>query len=204
MKKTFFQTNILFQIFSFLFFVAFLGFQLFAMRIMVLTIEKVISTGTDMLCARVSIFLLFQIVAVLILRFFIRMEHNNIHIDNGKIYMTDDWLPKKEKIQYATSVYFLEIKAIDVIWSTKDSLLKTTPTRTFGGAMPKAYLSFFLNDGTQKNMLILYMSTKTIRSLVEVIKECLLSENNPAKIEDTDILVKKFSSKITIGRNHKW
>ena len=48
----------------------------------------------------ISIFLftLYFTATLLILKLFIRFEHNNIHLTNEKIYMNDDWNNKKNKM----------------------------------------------------------------------------------------------------------
>ena len=53
------------------------------------------------------------------LRIIIRFEHNNIYIRGNKIYMNDDWMPKKEKIQRYAEVYIEDIKSIDIIGTPK-------------------------------------------------------------------------------------
>lgn len=200
MKKNYYQTNILYQLFLFILFILFLIIQYFAVKIGILIFSSISSGENKYIIDRIVILLIFEVFALLILRVFLRLEHNNIHIKENIIYMNDDWARKKQKIQYATKVKINDIQAIDIIWSTKDSLLKNIPSGTFGNMLPKAYISFLTIDGKISNMLILYMNSKTIKTLIDDIKKLMIKYNNHNKIEKTDVLVKKYTSQIRFKR----
>lgn len=65
-------------------------------------------------------------------------EQNNIYIDKNVIYMNDDKKKNNNKIQYETKVQVEEIIDIKIIWSNKDSRLKSS----ISSSIPIAYISF--------------------------------------------------------------
>lgn len=69
---------------------------------------------------------------------FLRFEQNNIYIDKNVIYMNDDKKKNNNKIQYETKVQVEEIIDIKIIWSNKDSMLKSS----ISSSIPIAYISF--------------------------------------------------------------
>lgn len=78
--------------------------------------------------------------------------------------------------------------------------IKNIPSDTFGNMLPKVYISFLTIDGKINNMLILYMNSKTIKTLIDDIKKLMIEYNNHNKIEKTDVLVKKYTSQIRFKR----
>ena len=91
-----------------------------------------------MLIIRIIIFLVFEVSAILILKIFLKFEQNNIYIDKNVIYMNDDKKKNNNKIQYETKVQVEEIIDIKIIWSNKDSRLKSS----ISSSIPIAYISF--------------------------------------------------------------
>lgn len=91
-----------------------------------------------MLIIRIIIFLVFEVSAILIFKIFLRFEQNNIYIDKNVIYMNDDKKKNNNKIQYETKVQVEEIIDIKIIWSNKDSRLKSS----ISSSIPIAYISF--------------------------------------------------------------
>ncbi len=69
---------------------------------------------------------------------FLRFEQNNIYIDKNVIYMNDDKKKNNNKIQYETKVQVEKIIDIKIIWSNKDSMLKSS----ISSSIPIAYISF--------------------------------------------------------------
>lgn len=118
-KKTYYQTSIFFQIIISIFLAAFIVFQAMAIEIVVLIITCIMNNDLKNVGGQFVIFLVFEIAALLMLRIIIRFEHNNIYIRGNKIYMNDDWMPKKEKIQRYAEVYIEDIKSIDIIGTPK-------------------------------------------------------------------------------------
>lgn len=199
-KKTFFQTNVIFQVFVFVFFVGFIVFQVLVFNILLLIISSVKSNEYQSLFYRILVLLIFELTAWLFFRVFIRFEHNNIHIRNNKIYINDDWMRKKEKIQYYSEVCISEIRSIDIIWTSKNSLQKTINGRTLGCSMPKAYISFTNNNGEKVNMFILYMGRKTITKMIDCIKDEMIKNGNFNQIEDTTVLANKFTDQLRLKK----
>lgn len=106
--------------------------------------------------------------------------------------MNDDWMRKKEKIQFYSEVHISDIYRIDIMWTSKNSKQKNINGRTFSSSMPKAYISFEKNNGEIVNMLILYMNKKTISKMIDCIKQEMIKINNLNSIEETANLVDKF------------
>ena len=198
MKRTFFQTNIFFQFFVFIFFVGFIVYQGLTFKILYLIISFVKIHDYSSLLERILVLLLCELMSVILFRVFLRFEHNNIHIKKGKIYMNDDWLRKKEKIQYRSEVFISDIQSIDIIWTSKNSLNGHIDGRTLGSIAPKAYISFKKNSGEIVNMFILYMNHRTVSKMIDCIKEEMKKNNNLNHIEDTIYLTNKFTKKLDL------
>lgn len=149
---------------------------------------------------KILVSLLSELMSIILFRVFLRFEHNNIYIKNGKIYMNDDWLRKKEKIQYRSEVFISDIRSIDIIWTSKNSLNRHIDGRTLGSIAPKAYISFKQNNGEIVNMLILYMNHRTVSKMIDCIKEEMKKSNNLNHIEDTACLTNKFTEQLSLRR----
>lgn len=91
MKKNYYQTNVFYQLFLFILFILFLIIQYFAVKIGILIFSSITSGENKYIIDRIVILLIFEVFALLILRAFLRLEHNNENI----IYMNDDWTSKK-------------------------------------------------------------------------------------------------------------
>ena len=114
-KKTFYQTNILWQLLCFMFLAAFIICFIIGVKLIIGVINN--GLGADITDKMISILLLslYFTATFLILKEFIRFEHNNIHLTNEKIYMNDDWDNTKSKIQYYSEAKFVDIESIDII-----------------------------------------------------------------------------------------
>lgn len=140
-NKTFYKTNILWQLFFFMFLAAFITCFIVGVQLIIGIINN--GLGADITDKIIFIFLLvlYFTATLLILKLFIRFEHNNIHLTNEKIYMNDDWNNKKNKIQYYSEVKFIDIELIDIIWTKKNFKGKTIKSRLFSALVEKPYLS---------------------------------------------------------------
>lgn len=190
-KKTYYQTSIFFQIIISIFLAAFIVFQAFAIKIVILIITCIMNNDLKNVGGQFVIFLVFEIAALLMLRIIIRFEHNNIYIRGNKIYMNDDWMPKKEKIQRYAEVYIEDIKSIDIIGTPKKKR-KLSATISTSIIPLRAYIVFETMKGKKVKMFIFYMSKKTIRTMINDIKELMKEHNNFNPIEDTETLIEKL------------
>lgn len=190
-KKTYYQTSIFFQIIISIFLAAFIVFQAFAIKIVILIITCIMNNDLKNVGGQFVIFLVFEIAALLVLRVIIRFEHNNIYIRGNKIYMNDDWMPKKEKIQRYAEVYIEDIKSIDIIGTPKKKR-KLSATISTSVIPLRAYIVFETMKGKKVKMFIFYMSKKTIRTMINDIKELMKEYNNFNPIEDTETLIEKL------------
>ena len=190
-KKTYYQTSIFFQIIISIFLVAFIVFQTMAIKIVVLSVTCIMNNDLKNVGGQFVIFLILEIGALLMLRIIIRFEHNNIYIRDNKIYMNDDWMPKKEKIQRYAEVYIEDIKSIDIIGTPKKKR-KLSATISTSVIPLRAYIVFETMKGKKVKMFIFYMSKKTIRTMINDIKELMKEHNNFNPIEDTETLIEKL------------
>ena len=190
-KKTYYQTSIFFQIIISIFLAAFIVFQAYAIKIVILIITCIMNNDLKNVGGQFVIFLVFEIAALLVLRVIIRFEHNNIYIRGNKIYMNDDWMPKKEKIQRYAEVYIEDIKSIDIIGTPKKKR-KLSATISTSVIPLRAYIVFETMKGKKVKMFIFYMSKKTIRTMINDIKELMKEHNNFNPIEDTETLIEKL------------
>ena len=190
-KKTYYQTSIFFQIIISIFLAAFIVFQAMAIKIVVLSVTCIMNNDLKNVGGQFVIFLILEIGALLMLRVLIRFEHNNIYIRDNKIYMNDDWMPKKEKIQRYAEVYIEDIKSIDIIGTPKKKR-KLSATISTSVIPLRAYIVFETMKGKKVKMFIFYMSKKTIRTMINDIKELMKEYNNFNPIEDTETLIEKL------------
>lgn len=190
-KKTYYQTSVFFQIIISIFLAAFIVFQACAIKIVILMITCIMNNDLKNVGGQFVIFLVFEIAALLMLRIIIRFEHNNIYIRGNKIYMNDDWMPKKEKIQRYAEVYIEDIKSIDIIGTPKKKR-KLSATISTSVIPLRAYIVFETMKGKKVKMFIFYMSKKTIRTMINDIKELMKEYNNFNPIEDTETLIEKL------------
>ena len=190
-KKTYYQTSIFFQIIISIFLAAFIVFQAYAIKIVILIITCIMNNDLKNVGGQFVIFLILEIGALLMLRIIIRFEHNNIYIRGNKIYMNDDWMPKKEKIQRYAEVYIEDIKSIDIIGTPKKKR-KLSATISTSVIPLRAYIVFETMKGKKVKMFIFYMSKKTIRTMINDIKELMKEYNNFNPIEDTETLIEKL------------
>ena len=92
--------------------------------------------------------------------------------------MNDDKKKNNNKIQYETKVQVEEIIDIKIIWSNKDSRLKSS-----------------ISSSIQKNMMILFMNKSTVKKLINNIKRLMIEYNNKNQIADTELLISKLKIK---------
>ena len=97
-NKVFYQTNILWQLFCFIFLAVFIACVIVGVQFIIGIVNN--GLGQSDIDRVVSIILLvvYFTATLLILWLFIRFEHNNLHFTNEKMYMNDDWNNRKNKI----------------------------------------------------------------------------------------------------------
>lgn len=186
-KKTFYQTNVLWQLFCFMILAVFITCLILGVQLLARIINN--GLGVDIAEKIISIFLLilYFTATLLILRLFIRFEHNNIYLTNEKIYMNDDWNNKKNKIQYYSEVKFIDIESIDIIWTKENSNGKIIRSRLFYASIEKPYLSIKCKDEKVVNFFIMYISKKDVIKIISEIS-CRMKSvgNNSDTIKDDE------------------
>lgn len=197
-KKTFYQTNILWQLFCFMFLAVFITCFIVGVQL----IDGIINNGlgVDVTDKIISIFLLvlYFTATFLILKVFVRLEHNNIHFTNEKIYMNDDWNNKKNKIQYYSEVKFTDIDSVDIIWTKKDSKGKTIRSRLVSAFVEKPYLSIKCKNGKVVNFFIMYISKKDVIKIINEIRICMKNVKNDVDIIHEEEALLKLNRKSRI------
>ena len=96
-KKTFYQTNIFWQLFCFMFLIVFITLFIVGVQLIIGIINNGLGENVPDKIISIILLTLYFTATLLILKLFIRFEHNNIHLTDEKIYMNDDWNNKKIK-----------------------------------------------------------------------------------------------------------
>lgn len=185
-KKTFYQTNILWQLFCFMFLAVFITCFIVGVQLIVGIINNGLGESVTDIVLSIILLILYFVATFLILKVFVRLEHNNIHFTNEKIYMNDDWNNKKNKIQYYSEVKFTDIDSVDIIWTKKDSKGKTIRSRLVSAFVEKPYLSIKCKNGKVVNFFIMYISKKDVIKIINEIRICMKNVKN-----DVDIIHEK-------------
>ena len=198
-KKTFYQTNILYQLLCFLF----LAMSVIGLIVGVELIIGFVKNGLGSTVTNIvkSIFLMilyFSGVFFIAIKPFIQIEHNNIHLTDEKIYMNDDWDNTKSKIQYYSEVKFIDIEAVDIIWTNKNCKGKAINSGAMADYVEKPYLSIKNNKGEVINFFIMYIAKKDVVKMISEIKlRMRMVGNRTPIIKEEDALI-KLNKKIYI------
>lgn len=197
-KKTFYQTNILWQLFCFMFLAAFIVCFIVGVQLIVGIINN--GLGANVTDKIISIFLLilYFLAVLLILKLFIRFEHNNIYLTSEKIYMNDDWNNIKNKIQYYSEVKFIDIESIDIIRTKKNSKGKTIKSKLVSAFVEKPYLSIKCKNGEVVNFFIMYISKKDVVKIINEISFRMKSVGNNIDTIKSDEAYSKINRKTHI------
>lgn len=185
-KKTFYQTNILWQLFCFMFLAVFITCFIVGVQLIVGIINNGLGESVTDIVLSIILLILYFVATFLILKVFVRLEHNNIHFTNEKIYMNDDWNNKKNKIQYYSEVKFTDIDSVDIIWTKKDSKGKTIRSRLVSAFVEKPYLSIKCKNGEVVNFFVMYISKKDVIKIINEIRIRMKKVKN-----DVDIIHEK-------------
>lgn len=195
-KKTFYQNNIFWQLICCVpLVISIISF--------ILDVELIIhfinnGLGVDNNDKIISIFnlVILLVGTFMFLMFFIQLEHNNIHLTNDKIYMNDDWNKKTDKIQYYSEVNFIDIEAVDIIWTKKDSKGKIIRSKLMSAYVVKPYLSIKTKDGKVVNFFILYIVKKDVIKIINEIRRRMKNVGNNTEIIDDDEAYSKINKKL--------
>lgn len=194
-KKVFYQTNILWQCFCFAILIIFIACFIVGIQLIIGISKNGLGNNFEDIAVSVALIILYFVAIALILKVFIRLEHNNIYLDSYKIYMKDDWTKKRDKIQFYSEVKYEDIKSIDIIWSTKNSKGRVITSRTLASFLEKPYISITTKNGEIVNFFIMYISKKDVSKLIDEIKFRMQESGNMISIESTEQLVSKLSKK---------
>lgn len=195
-RKTFFQTNILWQLLCFAFLLLFLLSAGVGVRLLFGIVSANIGFDiSNSIVYALIMFLYFTGVALIFLEF-LALERNNIHLDSEKIYMKKDWNTKKNRIQYYSEVRYSDISDIDIIWTNKDSQGKTIRSAMMSSYVEKPYLAITIHNGKTINFFIMYISKKDVVRLVNEIKVRMINVGNATEIPNNEVLLSKLKKKI--------
>ena len=177
-KKTYYQTNVFWQLLC----CVVLAFVIGGIVLVVITLIPCFSGELQQaqLVRAILLAVIYSIGVGLFIKEFIRMEHNNIHLDNEKIYMKDDWSIILEKIQFHTEVKFADISSIDIIYSKNNSRGGRIRSPLPSSRVEKPYLSITTIDNKTYNFFIMYITKKNRKRLIEDIKERMRQAGNNA------------------------
>ena len=197
-KKTFYQTNILWQLFCFMFLAVFITCFIVGVQLIVGIINNGLGESVTDIVLSIILLILYFVATFLILKVFVRLEHNNIHFTNEKIYMNDDWNNKKNKIQYYSEVKFTDIDSVDIIWTKKDSKGKTIRSRLVSAFVEKPYLSIKCKNGEVVNFFVMYISKKDVIKIINEIRYRMKNAENTTDIIKDEEAYLKLSRKSQI------
>ena len=149
-NKIFFRLNIVWQIIS-----------LFFLFIAIISIYAVIKA----LSSKQYLGLCMALPFVVTMFLFVQCEHNCIIFKEKYIYVPDDWLFSREKIQYKTIIKYDEVEEINIVKDCQNSLGKKI-NRKF--IMPFEFLEFRCKNGYVQRIFISYYTKK---QRVKILKE---------------------------------
>lgn len=195
-KKTFYQTNILWQLFCFMFLTVFIACFIAGIQFIIGIINNGFSKNTTNKIISVILLMIYFTGTFLILKVFVRFEHNNIHLTKEKIYMNDDWNNEKNKIQYYSEVNFADIKSVDIIWSKRNSRGKTIKSTLVSALVEKPYLSIITKNDETINFFVMYISKKDVVKIINEIRWRMNNVGNNIDIIKEEEAYLKISRKI--------
>lgn len=112
---------------------------------------------------------LFMIVPFIVTIFlFIQYEHNCIIFKEKYIYILDDWLFSREKIQYKTIIEYAKIDEINIIKANQNSLGKKI-NRKF--IIPLEFMEFRCKNGEIKRIFFTYYTKKQKAKILKEVKK---------------------------------
>ena len=190
-KKTFYQTNIFWQLFCFMFLVAFVTCFIIGVQLIIGFFSNGLGENIADKFVSIILLVLYFTATFLILKMFIRFEHNNIHLTDEKMYMNDDWNNKNNKIQYYSEVKFIDIVSIDIIWTKKNSKGKLIKSRFVSALVEKPYLSIKTKNADIINFFVMYVSKKDVIKLINEIRVRMTNVGNEIDIiKENEALLK--------------
>lgn len=195
-KKTFYQTNIFWQLFCFMFLATFITCLIVGVKLIIGIVYNGLGENITDKIISVILLILYFTATLLILKLFVRLEHNNIHLTNEKIYMNDDWNNKENKIQYYSEVKFTNIESIDIIWSMKNSKGKLIESMLFSTLVEKPYLSIKTRNGETINFFVMYISKKDLIKIINEIRCRMKNVGNKIDIIKDEEVYLKISKKV--------
>ncbi len=190
-KKTFYQTNIFWQLFCFMFLVAFVTCFILGVQLIIGIFSNGLGENIADKFVSIILLVLYFTATFLILKMFIRFEHNNIHLTDEKMYMNDDWNNKNNKIQYYSEVKFIDIVSVDIIWTKKNSKGKSIKSRFVSALVEKPYLSIKTKNADIINFFVMYVSKKDVIKLINEIRVRMTNVGNEIDIiKENEALLK--------------
>lgn len=189
-KKTFFQTNILWQLLLLcILTIGIFGiitlFDVFGSKYVNITNFLNMTSLDDKL-----IYCVFICGVIFPFYFFIQLERYNVHLNDEEIYMNDDWRRKtaRDKIQYQVSTKYKDIEKINLIYSYYDSRDRNC------SAFRKKYLVLETKDGKINKYHVTYISKKTLIKLIDEIKLRLKENGNAVPLDVTIDIVNSIEN----------
>lgn len=184
-KKSFFQTNILWQ----LLLLCILAIGIFG----VITLIDVFGSKYGDITNFINmtslddklIYCVFILSVIFSFYLFVQLERYNVHLNDEEIYMKDDWRRKtaRDKIQYYVSTKYKDIEKIKLIYSQYDSKDRNC------SEFRKKYLVLETKDGKINKYHVTYISKKTLIKLINEIKFRIKETGNIVIIDETNDII---------------
>ena len=113
-----------------------------------------------------------------------------INLRAEDIYTYGDMLPKFEKIQYKTSIKYIDIVSVKIIASEKNSKNKRIPlpSRGISSFVANKYFEFLLTNGKKKRICINYYKKSQIIKLLNILNNNMAVSGNVNKLDIDEIM----------------
>ncbi len=111
-----------------------------------------------------------------------------ITLKKDKLTTYGDMLPEIEKIQYKTSINYIDILSIEIIESENNSKDEVIKKKWISSSMPKKYLEFHLCDNKKARLYIVYYTKKQICKMLSIISERMKAVGNSNEINIESIM----------------
>lgn len=197
-NKTFYQTNIYWQLLCFVFLAIFVLSLIVGVHSIIEFVNNGFGENTFENIKSIILMVIYSLGVFFWLYAFICVECNNLHFTNEKIYMKKDWGGKLDRIQYYTEIKFVDIESVDIIWTKKNSKGKLIRSRLLSSSVVKPYLSIKNKNGKVFNFFIMHISKKDVIKIINEIRVRMKNVDNDIDIIKEEEALLKINKKIQI------
>lgn len=121
---------------------------------------------------------------------FIRFEHLNIIFKDQFFYIPDDWMWKRDKIQFKTVVEYSQIIDIKLIRSPFNSKGKRIESSLPSSGVLKPYIEIISKNDKKKRICVMYFTKSQRIKIIDEIKIRMVKCGNNSPIGNSKDIVK--------------